>query len=111
MAGFNLIAGAGAAAMGAALMHRLRLTYQGTVTQRKESERKVQGQEHDRMSALFSRIETFSATLNYQTVLETSLDTAIAALDERTGSGEDMGGAVRRFGYPHHLEIRVSSGF
>ena len=78
---FNLGAGVGVAFLCKPLLVRLRKTYQGTVNQRKEGERTVQRQERDRLRALFAMIETLSATLNYQTVLDIILDTAMTALE------------------------------
>ncbi len=111
MTGFNLVMGVAVAIFSAPLIRRLRISYQSTVNQRREGERKAQRQERDRMQALFSMIETFSATLNYQTVLETVLDTAIAALGERSGAADSMIGAVLLFSDQHDLEIRASKGF
>ncbi len=111
MSGFNLLMGVVVAVCSAPLIRRLRISYQSTVNQRREGERKVQRQEHDRMQALFSMIETFSSTLNYQTVLETVLDTAIAALGERSGVADGMIGAVLLFGDQNNLKIRASKGF
>jgi signal transduction histidine kinase len=111
MAGFNLVMGIAVAIFSAPLIRRLRISYQSTVNLRREGERKAQRQEHDRMQALFSMIETFSSTLNYQTVLETVLDTAIAALGERSGAADGMIGAVLLFGDQHNMEIRAAKGF
>ncbi len=111
MAGFNLIMGIAVALFSAPLIRRLRISYQSTVNQRREGERKAQRQERDRMQALFSMIETFSSTLNYQTVLETVLDTAIAALGDRSGIADHMIGAVLLFGDERKLEIKAAKGF
>lgn len=111
MTGFNLVMGIAVAIFSAPLIRRLRLSYQSTVNQRREGERRAQRQERDRMQALFSMIETFSATLNYQTVLETVLDTAIAALGERSSVADNMIGAVLLFGDQHTLQIRAAKGF
>jgi signal transduction histidine kinase len=93
------------------LVRRLRATYQGTVQQRKEVERSAQRLERDRMRALFAMIETFSSTLNHQTVLETALETAISALDSRGGSAEEMVGAVLLFGANNRLQVTAARRF
>jgi signal transduction histidine kinase len=111
MASFNVVTGSLVAFSSTPLIRRLRSSYQSTVGQRKESERRAQRQEHDRMRALFSMIETFSSTLNYQTVLETVLDTAIAALGEQHGTADNMIGGVLLFGDRHTLEVSVAKGF
>jgi signal transduction histidine kinase len=111
MTGFNLAAGCAVGFLSTPLIHRLRLSYQSTQNKRRESEQKAQRQERDRMQALFSMIETFSSTLNYQTVLDTALDTAIAALSDRSGQVDAMVGAVLLFGDRQELEVRASRGF
>ncbi len=111
LTGFNLITGVIVALLSAPLLRRLRRSYQSTVNMRRESERKAQRQEHERMRALFSMIETFSATLNYQTVLVTMLDTAIAALGEGSGKADGMVGCVLLFSDHHNLVIQAARGF
>jgi signal transduction histidine kinase len=111
MTGFNTITGSIVAVSSTPLVRRLRSSYQSTMNQRRESEWKAQRQEHDRMRALFSLIETLSATLNYQTVLETVLDSAIAALGERGGTADGLIGSVLLFGNNQTLEIKAARGF
>lgn len=111
IAGINLAGALIVSLLSEPLVSRLRRTYQGTVQQRKEVERNAQRLERDRMRALFAMIETFSATLNYQTVLETVLETAIAALDSGEGAAEDMIGAVLLFGGNNELQITASRRF
>ena len=64
------------------LLRRLRRNYQGQVRLRKETIQRVKSQERDRMQAIFGMIETLSATLNYELVLNTSLDLSLSALSE-----------------------------
>jgi signal transduction histidine kinase len=104
--------------LSAPLVHRLHRVYQTTIKDRSESERNVQRQERERMHALFEMIETLSATLNYQTVMETLLDTAMGALGEgnRTAAQpgtppEQLAGAVLLFGDNSALQINASRGF
>jgi signal transduction histidine kinase len=111
LAGFNLVAGLSVTLLSAPLIGTLRRSYQKTVTQRKEGERKAQRQERDRMKALFEMIETFSSTLNYQKVLNYALDTAINAAGSYNGSAEQLVGAVLLFGEQKDLEVMASRGF
>ncbi len=111
LAGFNLSAGVLVTLLSAPLVGSLRRSYQRTVYQRKESERKVQRVERERMKALFEMVETFSATLNYQKVLNYALDTAINAAGNHSGFKEGMVGAVLLFGDRNDLEVRATRGF
>lgn len=110
ISGLNIIGAAVVALLGAPVIRQLRKQYQATLNQRKESEHTVQRQERDRMKAMFEMIETFSATLNYQTVLETALETAISAMEEPGGVNE-MIGAVMLFGDQNDLEVSAARGF
>jgi signal transduction histidine kinase len=110
MAAINLLGALMVSLLSTPLIMRLRNTYQGTVQQRKEVARTAQRLERDRMRALFAMIETFSSTLNYQTVLETALETAISALDSLGGSADEMVGAVLLFG-GQRLQVTASRRF
>jgi signal transduction histidine kinase len=105
--GFNMTIGIIVAVLSAPLMNRLRRSYQLTMSQRKEGERKAQRMERDRMRALFSMIETFSSTLNYQTVLDTVLDTALSASGE---TERKMICGVLLFEDQQDLKFRASRG-
>lgn len=109
--GFNLIAGVISALLSAPLLTTLRHTYQGTVNQRREGERKVQRQERDRMQGLFSMVETFSSTLNYKKVIETIVETAIEAVDDDNHQSGEMVGCVLLFGSQQDLEMHAARGF
>lgn len=111
MVGLNFVGALAVTLLSAPLIHRLRRTYQTSITQRKETERKLQRQERDRMRALFEMVETFSSTLNYQTVLETVLETAISALNDHNGSAEEMVGAVLLFRERNDLTISAARRF
>ncbi len=110
LAGFNLTAGVLVALLSAPLIGSLRRSYQKTVFQRKEGERKAQRVERERMKALFEMVETFSATLNYQKVLSYALDTAISAAGNHSGR-DGMVGVVLLFSERNELEIRATRGF
>lgn len=63
------------------LLSRLRITYRGLVNRRRESEQQIQMRERDRMKALSDMIATFSATLNYRTVLEAAMNSSLSTMD------------------------------
>lgn len=111
LAGFNLTAGVLVTLLSAPLVGSLRRSYQKTVYQRKEGERKAQRLERERMKALFEMVETFSATLNYQKVLSYALDTAINAAGNHSGTKEGLVGVVLLFGDRNELEVRATRGF
>lgn len=105
--GFNMVVGIIVAVLSVPLMQRLRRSYQLTMSQRREGERRAQRLERDRMRALFSMIETFSSTLNYQTVLDTVLNTALRASGEAENK---MACAVLLFEHHQELKIHASRG-
>lgn len=109
--GMNFIGAALVALLSGPLIRRLRKSYQSTVILRREGERKAQRLERDRMRALFEMIETFSATLNYQTVMETVLETAAAALEDRDGAANSLAGAVMLFSENKGLQISAARNF
>jgi signal transduction histidine kinase len=110
LAGFNLLVGAAVALLNIPIIRNLRNTYQQTVSQQKEKEKKAQVLEHDRMKTLFTVIETLSSTLNYQTVLETVLAASVDALGGDKQASE-MVGTVLLFGDRNELEIHAARGF
>ncbi|MGD0005472.1 MAG: GAF domain-containing sensor histidine kinase [Anaerolineaceae bacterium] len=87
LVGFNLASGLILGLSSKPLMRRLRRNYTNTLLKRQESERKVRLQEHERMQAVYRMIETLSATLNYELVLNTSLDLSLTALSGSTDPG------------------------
>ena len=106
--GFNLVTGIVINAVAIPFLVYLKHIYQNQTRQRKEGERIAKQQERDRMRSLFEMIETFSSTLNYQTVLQTALDTGIAALG--SVESDDTAGAVLLF-EDQDLELKVSIHF
>lgn len=103
---FPLIAGMVVALASKPFIRALR---ERSLREQQQTEQRVQRQEHDRMKTVFAMIETLSATLNYQTVMETVVDTGIQALSE---SGlEPVAGAILLFDPRNRLEIRASQGF
>lgn len=87
LAGFNLASGLVLGLSSKPLMRRLRRNYTNTLRKRQESELKVRLQEHERMQAVYRMIETLSATLNYELVLNTALDLSLTALSGSTDPG------------------------
>jgi len=82
LAGFNLGIGLLLGLISRPLLRRLRRNYQGQVRRRQETVQRVQMEERDRMQAIFRMIETLSATLNYELVLNTLLDLSLSSLSE-----------------------------
>ncbi len=85
LTGINLSVGLTLGVLSLPLIRRLRTTYQGLVQNRRDIEQRIQLRERERMKALFDMIATFSATLNYKTVLEAAMNSSIStmSLDER----------------------------
>ncbi len=108
--GFNCLAALVITPVTIPFLRRLRTSYQNSENKKREGERRAQRIERDRMRALFEMIETFSATLNYQTVLDTALETGIASLNISKDTASPMVGAVFLFG-EHDLEIKSSVHF
>jgi len=110
LAGFNLVTGLVFTVATTPFLRKLRDNYQNQVRQRNESERKARNQERERMRILFSMIETFSSTLNYQTVLETALDTSIAVLGGSESEAGQLVSGVLLFNQSN-LEIMANRHF
>jgi len=77
------------------------------VNKRKETEQKLQQQERDHIKALYHLINTLSATLNYQVVLNTALDLSTTALGSSDSPTMFMVSAVLLFG-EHDLAVGAS---
>jgi len=110
MIAVNLGAGTITGLLSNPLIRYLRSNYQGIVVRRKEVEIKVQRNEHDRMKALFELSETISGTLNYQTVLDMSLDGSVTALGLSPEEQQGLLSAFLLF-QEDHLKIYASRGF
>jgi signal transduction histidine kinase len=89
LAGFNLACGLALGMISKPVMRRLRLNYTNIVRKRQETERRARSQEHQRMEAVYRMIETLSATLNYELVLNTALDLSLTALSGSTDPQKD----------------------
>lgn len=71
---FNLLAAVLFGLASGSLMKRLREYYRISVHRRDEINRLAKQQERERLQAFYKILETLSATLNYQIVLDTALD-------------------------------------
>ncbi len=89
------------------LLARLRQAYQRQVMARRDAELQAQLRERARMQTFYSMIETLSATLDYQVVLETSLDLCITALGGAESPAGDMVSTVLLF---DEQDLRVGAG-
>ena len=89
LAGFNLACALVLGIISRPVMRRLRRNYSNKVHKRQETERHVQMQERQRIQAVYRMIETLSATLNYQLVLNTALDLSLTALTGSTDPQKD----------------------
>ncbi len=109
--GYNLLAAGVAAVAGTLLMRQLRSSYQSFLQSRKESERKAQLAERNRMQAFYGMVETMSATLNYQVVVDAVLDLSVSALGGEEGTVGQMVSAVLLFGKAHDLAVASARHF
>jgi signal transduction histidine kinase len=104
----NLTAGLVTGLLSLPLLNHLRNTYQNIIRQRKESESRVQRAERERMKALFQITETLSGTLNYQTVLQSTLDGSVIAIGASLSEAKSLLSAFLLFdeGKLHMLAAR-----
>jgi signal transduction histidine kinase len=94
---FNILTSMGLGFAGSRLISWARNIYRGQVRLPAEIERKAREQERDRMQAFYDLTTTLSATLNYQTVLNTALDLGAKAMDDHPESAEKMVSAFLLF--------------
>ncbi len=95
------------------LLNRLRQNYKIMVRDRQETEMVARRKERDRMQAFYQMIETLSASLDYNLVLNTTLDlctTAIAEPGETTPLVQQMVSAVLLF-EGHDLKVATAHKF
>jgi len=96
---FNLGAGLLMGWVGSAVMAMVRRNYRAHLSQRADLERVTRRREHDRMRSLYQLIESLSASLNYQDVLDAALDLGTNAIDpESEHQPSRMVSAVLLFG-------------
>lgn len=107
----NLAAGLVFGFLGIKLMDFIRSSYFALVRKRREADFRVQLQERNRHSAMYRMIEELSATLNYQTVLETALDLCVTALGGGRGQAKDLVSAVLLFDPEDQLGVEAARRF
>ena len=69
------------------LMIFVRQNYQRLQATRREGEKRAQRQERERLQAFYVMVETLSASINYQVVLDTTLDLSAAIVGETAAEG------------------------
>ena len=109
LAAFNLACGLVLGLLSKPVMRYLRRQYTTTVRKRQETERRVRTQEHSRMEAVYRMIETLSATLNYELVLNTALDLSLTALSGSTDPEKD-GSAANTYNQKMVCAVLLFSG-
>ena len=82
VAGINLGLGIVLGVLSLRLMRLLRSRYHAQLALRQEAKKKPRLQERPRLQTFYSMVETLSATLNYNVVLESALDLSLSALGE-----------------------------
>ena len=110
LTGINLSVGLAMGLLSLPLLRRLRKTYRSLVQSRRDSEQRIQIRERDRMKALFEMIATFSATLNYKTVLEAAMNSSISTMSLSEEETESLLCAFLLFENAH-LRYIVGRGF
>jgi signal transduction histidine kinase len=110
LAGFNLFSAGLFGFLSMQLCRRLRDKFQDLLHQRGESDMQLKMGERERMQAFYSMIETLSASLNYEEVLETSMDLSASALEGSGSQVEGLVSAVLLFG-ERGLKVDAARGF
>ncbi|MCJ7624709.1 MAG: histidine kinase, partial [Anaerolineaceae bacterium] len=110
LVGFNLFSGGLFGFLSMQLYRRLRKNFQNLLHQRGESVTQLRVRERERMQVFYGMIETLSASLNYEEVLETSLDLSASALEGSGSQVEGMVSAVMLFG-EMGLQMEAARGF
>ncbi|MCC6146072.1 MAG: GAF domain-containing sensor histidine kinase [Anaerolineaceae bacterium] len=107
----NLVAAVVLGTLSIKLMNLVRSSYFALVRKRREADFRVQLRERNRHSAMYRMIEELSATLNYQTVLETALDLCKTALDGLRGDANALVNAVLLFDTEERLCVEADRRF
>jgi signal transduction histidine kinase len=110
LAGFNLASGAVFGVLSSQLYRQVRRNYQGQLTRRQERDQRLRLGERERIRTLYDLVETLSATVDYQTVLENILDLSSSALGVNQAEGDGIVSAVLLF-EEQHLQVGTSRGF
>jgi len=109
LAGFNLVGGLIFGLLSGQLIGTFRHHYQGLIGKRRDEEHYAQRRERDRMRTVINLIETLSASLDYQTVIETALDTSIEAMGVSSPDADKMVCAALLFNQ-HELMVQAGRG-
>lgn len=94
---YNLVLGVSLGLGSKQLMNGLRKNYHNQVNKRLEMEQNAKIQERNRLQAFYQLIETLSSTLNYNLVLDSTLDLSQKALTGQNNLLEVMPSAVLLF--------------
>ena len=109
LTGFNLLAGAVFGLLSRQLVGSARRHYQALIGKRHDDERRAQRRERDRMRVIFDMIETLSSSLDYQTVIETSLDMCSEAVGATDAEKNSLVRAALLFS-EHDLVVQSARG-
>jgi signal transduction histidine kinase len=110
LAGFNVACGAVFGVLSSQLYRQVRQNYQGQLTRRQEKDRHLRRSERESMRTLYDLIETLSATVDYQTVLENILDLSATALGITQEQNDGFVSTVLLF-EEQHLHVGTARGF
>ncbi|MBI9044200.1 MAG: hypothetical protein JEZ06_06930 [Anaerolineaceae bacterium] len=108
--GFYSGAGAVFGILSKQLYKHLQQNFKELLRQRLDNELKVQKKERSRLQTFFKMIETLSETLNYEVVLETTLDLSISALADSHTEAINLVSAVLLFG-EEDMHVGAARGF
>ncbi|GAP12324.1 signal transduction histidine kinase [Longilinea arvoryzae] len=96
--GFDLVSGLLLGWMSTYVMTAVRRNYRQHLNQRSDLEQNTRQREHDRMRGLYKLIESLSASLNYQDVLDAALDLGTSAIEPvQAGQSSQITSAVLLF--------------
>jgi signal transduction histidine kinase len=107
LVGFNLAGGLIFGLLSRKLIVIFRRRYQGLLVKRQDDEQRAERRERDRMRTVINLIETLSSSLDYQTVIETALDTSIQAVKIGASDAELMISAALLF---EDNDLKVQAG-
>ncbi len=106
---FTVVSGICLAFISRKLISAIRANYIAQVKSRKEVEQRIKKQEYERLRAFYNLTATLSATLNYQTVLDSALDLGAKMMDDAQGSAGHIVSAAFLFN-DDELAIRAARG-
>lgn len=97
LAALNLVLGTAFGLPSRMLIQSTRAIYHDRVQRQAENEQQVKTSEHERMQAFYRLVESLSATLDYQSVLDTALDLSVKALGLSDSEATQLVSAVLLF--------------